>query len=406
MEEREAIIIGGGPAGAVAAWRLAVAGWRVVMAERRADGAAKCCGHCLHPEAFRILDAMGVGDAVRRASVGQTRRGRVLVDGDRDVIDVRFTRGASGGGCIIPRRTFDALLRAAAASAGAEVRTEVAARVVSVGRSDGAGAVVDLRSAADADGEGERFEAALLIGADGCGSSVARAAGLVDTAGVGRKFGVSMDLALEGEASLRAARQFDGTITMFVVEGGYLGVVREGADRVHCGALVAADAPMPTRPREALAWFVERSASLAELIGDRGPSDEGWEGRIANIVASGPMPWRTTSRTADRVALVGDAAGYIEPFTGEGMRWAIESAWALGEAIGEGRWDQAARSRYERAWRERIAPMHRRCARVATLAGASRVLSGIGTARGWMPSTLRTLGDRALGPLVRALVPR
>jgi menaquinone-9 beta-reductase len=397
VEERDAIIIGGGPAGAVAAWRLAVAGWRVVLVERRPDGAAKCCGHCLHPEAFLVLDAMGVGDAVRRASVGQTRRGRVVVGHDREVLNTPF----AAEGLVVPRRTFDAILRTAAACAGADVRTEVGATIASL---DASGAVVHLRASGAEGASVETLRAALLVGADGCGSAVARAAGLVDGARVGRKFGVALDVALEvGGASAareRIARQFDETITMFVVDGGYLGVVREGRDRLHCGALVAADAPMPTKPREALGWFIERSASLAELIGPA------WESRVESVVASGPMPWRTRARTTDRVALVGDAAGYIEPFTGEGMRWAIDSGWMLGEAIGDGVWDAGARQRYEQAWTRGIAPMHSRCERVAAIAGTPRVLSGVGAARHWMPAMIRGLGDRAIRPIVRALVPR
>lgn len=402
MEEREAIIIGGGPAGAVAAWRLAVAGWRVLMVERRTDGAAKCCGHCLHPDAFRVLDAMGVGDAVRRASLGRTRRGRVCLADDREVLDVRFARDlvrdvasdVVGGGLIVPRRTFDAILRTAAACAGVDVRTDVAASVVAI---DAGGAAVRLRGLGERHAPEETLRTSFLIGADGCGSAVARAAGLVETAAVGRKFGMAMDVAID---PVRCGDRFDDAITMFVVEGGYLGVVREGSDRLHCGALVAADAPMPTKPREALGWFIERSADLAALVGPA------WGDRVSHVVASGPMPWRTRARTTDRVALVGDAAGYIEPFTGEGMRWAIESGWLLGQAIGEGAWDARARERYEQAWMNEIAPMHRRCERVAAIAGASRMLAGVGAARRWMPSALRQLGDRALAPLVRALVPR
>jgi flavin-dependent dehydrogenase len=128
VTERDAIIIGGGPAGAVAAWRLASVGWDVLLVERRDNGADKCCGLCLHPEAVELADAMGCGDAIRMASLGVTTRGRVLVEGDRVVVDDRFERG----GLIISRRVLDAILRTAAAVAGADVRTETSARIDSI----------------------------------------------------------------------------------------------------------------------------------------------------------------------------------------------------------------------------------------------------------------------------------
>jgi 2-polyprenyl-6-methoxyphenol hydroxylase-like FAD-dependent oxidoreductase len=117
---------------------------------------------------------------------------------------------------------------------------------------------------------------------------------------------------------------------MFVADGGYLGVISQRDRMLHCGALVAADAPMPTKPLEAIGWFVDRSPLLSDAFGP------GWRSRAERIVASGPMPWRTTARTTSTVALLGDAAGYIEPFTGEGMRWAMASAWELANAIGLG----------------------------------------------------------------------
>lgn len=387
MTERDAIIIGGGPAGAVTAWRLASVGWNVILVERRGTGADKCCGLCLHPHAFAILDAMGCGDAIRMASLGVTKRGRVLVEGDRIVVDDLF----EGGGVIIARRVLDAVLRTAAAVVGVDVRTETAARIEPLDPA-GDGATVTLTDAAS---NVEVVRAGLLVGADGCGSAVARAAGLVDAPRVGRKFGIALDVPAE-----RREPELDEAISMFVADGGYMGVVAQRDGWFHCGALVAADAPMPTKPLEAIGWFVDRSPLLSRAFG------RGWASRAERIVASGPMPWRTTARTAPSVALVGDAAGYVEPFTGEGMRWAMESAWHLAHAIGQGRFDAAARGRYEAAWREVIGSMHGRCEVVARLAASPRLLAGVGTARRWLPAVVREMGDMAIRPIVRSLVPR
>jgi flavin-dependent dehydrogenase len=332
------------------------------------------------------LDAMGCGEIIRRSARGSTRRGLLILNGDRIVIDRRFDEG----GLVISRRTIDPLLRVAAADAGADVRTATAARVVTL---DSSGATLEV---VEEVGQREWHSAPLLIGADGIGSAVARAAGLVDRDAVGRKFGFSMSL----PARASAAPELDGAIAMFVERDGYLGVVREGSERLHCAALISSDARMPTRPLDVITWFAERSTIVARALAD------GWRDDAADIVATGPLPWRTTARTAPGVALVGDAAGYVEPFTGEGMRWAIESAWLLAEALELGPWNEAVRARYEQAWRESIGAMHRRCALVATIVESPGIVGAVGGLVGMTRRVWPRFSDAALAPFLRKLVPR
>ena len=80
------------------------------------------------------------------------------------------------------------------------------------------------------------------------------------------------------------------------------------------------------------------------------------------------MPCAARRRTAPGVALVGGAAGYVEPFTGEGMAWAIESAALLDRAVAScapGAFTADAAARYERSWRLAIGRAQRRCAWIA-----------------------------------------
>ena len=73
----DAIVVGGGPAGALCGLRLARAGWRVALIEKGARNRAKACGHCLNPRARRYLDQAGVWDPVETLAVGRTKRVRV-----------------------------------------------------------------------------------------------------------------------------------------------------------------------------------------------------------------------------------------------------------------------------------------------------------------------------------------
>lgn len=95
--------------------------------------------------------------------------------------------------------------------------------------------------------------------------------------------------------------------------------------------------------------------------------------RPVAVHATGPLPWRPPTPVG-AVALVGDAAGYVEPLTGEGMAWAIESAEALVATIGRLGWNATGAAAYRRAWLERCAASHGRCAIVAALAGRPRTL--------------------------------
>ena len=359
-------MIGGGPAGSVTAIGLARRGWSLQLVDARPLGGAKCCGHCLHPGAFDLLRALSLERVVRSIALASTPRGRVLLPGDRILFDEVF----DDGGAVVTRAALDAALIAAAQAAGVVVRQPATARVAADGS-------VEVHE------RGHRVSCrpTLIVGADGLGSGVARAASLVDRSRTGRKFGFACDV--ERSTSARGYG-----ISMHVAGGGYLGVVQETDESAHLAGLLPSGSDAPTRPRDAMRWFAERFPSLRAL----GPI-------VGPVTAAGPMPWRTTGRTTDRVALVGDAAGYVEPFTGEGMMWAIQSALLLVDAVGDGAFDAAARGRYESAWQEHVERRLRRCALVAGIVERPRALRTVAALRVVVPAVL---ARRAL----RKLVPR
>ncbi|MFO0826915.1 MAG: NAD(P)/FAD-dependent oxidoreductase [Phycisphaerales bacterium] len=372
---RDAIVIGAGPGGSAAAIALTRAGWSVTLADRGPHRRAKCCGHCVHPRAFAALERLGCADRIRLVCAGDTRRGEAWVvdaDGARRIADEPFATC----GAVIDRATLDAALVDAARDAGVTVRHGAAARLA------------PDRTAVELDGA--RHEAELIVGADGLGSGVARAAGLA-AGGAGRKFGFALDVVPTPDHAWRHER-----IVMLVARGGYLGVVGTG-DGLHLAACLQSTGRLPTRPIDAIQWFAERTPALRDALG------AAWQRRVDGVVAAGPMPWRTIARTTSRVALVGDAAGYVEPFTGEGIAWAIESGAALGEAIGAGgAWDAAARLRYERAWNELARASHRRCRVVAGIVERPRLVATLGATLG----AIGRVAPRVRRNVVRGLVSR
>jgi len=350
LHTHDAIVIGGGPAGSVAAIALASRGWRVTLLDRGARGRSKCCGHCLHPRAFELLEPLGCAESVRRVCGGSTRRGEVWVVDNlsvRQVADEPFERG----GVMVTREALDDALLDAARGHGVDVRQGVHARIErGLFRVHVADEVVD---------------APLVVGADGLGSAVARHAGLASSV-VGRKFGFAVDVATTPDHPWRR-----DAIVMLVARGGYLGVVGTGSG-VHLAACMSTNSALPTRPRESIAWFVDRVPMLRDALGDA------WLDRLGVISAVGPMPWTTVQRTSEHVALVGDAAGYVEPFTGEGMTWAIATGAALGASVtAPGVWNLSARARYETAWTAIAQRDHFRCRAVALAVEHPRFISAL-----------------------------
>jgi len=343
------VVIGGGPAGSFAARRLARAARRVLLVDRRpADGAAKACGHCLNGRVRPLLKREGLDHLVDGAAAGRTRRCRVHLQGG-GFAEMAFP-GKSSTCVTTPRAALDARLIDAAVEAGAEVARPARA---ALWRMNGNEAVVEVRSGRRI----RRVATKLVLAADGLNSPTARAAGLGGDERRPGKIGFSFEVDAAG------VTQPADAIDMFIVRGGYLGVVRGDAGRLHVGGLFDRRRAESAPPPMAFAAAVARSfPSLEPMIGGLGDA--------VNLCVTGPMPWRPRAVVRARVALVGDAAGYAEPFTGEGMSWAIESADLLADAVaraGAATWTEDSAQCYARSWRRSIGGAQRRCRAIARL---------------------------------------
>ena len=365
---RTACVVGGGPAGAVSALLLAESGWQVTLLERHSKPRAKCCGECLVPRAVTWLQDIGLGDALKSAQAGTTRAVRML-DARAAGAEAVWTHQFKGQpGAIVPRMAFDAALRARAQSAGVTIRTGEGARLVSMGGHGSPATLVTTAAtgattATSPPANPRELHFDLVVAADGVGSAIARGAGLAPAA-TGSRAGWSFTFTGCTDDHTLAP---DGTIDLILFGSAYLGLVRRG-DAVHMAAIVERGDQWPSTPADALRMMAERAPPLAQFLARY----QATQPMPALEAACGPLPWKPRAVTAGRVVLVGDAAGYAEPYTGEGMGWAIEGAMLLGTCFRDG-WSAAAAADYQERWRATIGRAQAHTLRVGLLLRGGRL---------------------------------
>ena len=293
-------VIGAGPAGACAAIAAARAGGRtglrVALFERSAFPRMKVCGCCLTARAVAELRALGAGAALEGAR--ELRSVRIACS--TGSIELRREAGVAIG-----RDALDSRLVAIGREAGVEVFTECHAQVLAPG----------MIAATPRGGAMRTVEARTIIAADGlAGASLDACDGFAWT------LAPSSHMGFGATVPAHAIACDDHEIRLRVTDGGYIGSVRLPDGTVDIAAAVD---PRRLRAAESVA------ACALELLGrdardPRALSDARWKGT--------PQLTRRRERVAaEGILVVGDAAGYVEPFTGEGMTWAIGTGRAAGE---------------------------------------------------------------------------
>ena len=299
-------MVGGGPAGSTLAALLAERGHRVLLLDKAAFPRHKACSEYINPEGTRLLEALGT--AAEIAALGAHTVGAMRVQAPAGAAFLADFHAAEAGSRAtgLSRIKLDALLLDRAKAAGVEVRERAHVRDVLVER----GRVVGV--AATIGGVHEEPRAPLVVGADGRASVVSRALGLDVENRFLRRTGLV--------AHYRGVPGLDAWGEMHVHAHGYAGLapLEDGLTNV---AFVSDAAAVAARPGSLDAYFddgLDRMPDVAAKLADAE--------RVGPIRGVGPMAHHTRRCAGDGFLLVGDAAGFLDPFTGEGVYEALKGA--------------------------------------------------------------------------------
>lgn len=302
----DAIVIGAGPAGSLTACLLARARLKVLLVERKSFPRRKVCGGCLNAQAMASLARAGLDQDV--LAIGATRVHTLRLHQRARVASISLTPGLA-----VSRPALDAALASAALDAGGAFLPETAALVVPEG--DQPWREGWRRVSLQHRHEHTTFAAArTVLVADGLAHSSLR-----ECASFHSRVSAAARIGVGGEGDPGAIELRAGSITMAVGRHGYVGAVAVEDKRVNIAAAVDHGF---LKAHDTTSLAIE--AILAEAGVKTGPRVDAieWMGTI-------PLTRRLPHPASRGIFVLGDAAGYVEPFTGEGMAWAFAGAEAV-----------------------------------------------------------------------------
>ena len=315
-DHADVVIVGGGPAGSSLGVALVRLGVRVVVLDRARFPRPKPCAEYLSPQASRVLHSMGVLEEVERSGAAQLAGMIVRAPNGTRVVG-EFAgcalKGFRDRGLSVRREILDEILLRAAQREGVEVREST--RVVDVIR-DATGRARGVRTVDNHD-----ITADLVVGADGLRSVVSRRLQLARSAWWPRRYALV--------THYRGVGEIGECGELHVERGGFVGIADVG------GGLTTVALVVPSR--RAKEFANGREAFLDDWLASR-PQLAGRFARatrVSPVVATGPFASRAKRAWAPGAALVGDAADFFDPFTGEGIYAALRGGEMLASPVVE-----------------------------------------------------------------------
>ncbi|HEY3290662.1 MAG TPA: geranylgeranyl reductase family protein [Anaerolineae bacterium] len=353
-EHYDVVIVGAGPGGSAAAWYLARHGLQVLLLDKADFPRDKTCGDGLSPRALAVLDDMGLLENLLHVGCRINGVEIYAPDGRSIAAPVPSGNGRPPYMLVLPRLTLDDTLRRYAVAQGALFVS--GAHVTDV-QTEGNVARVQVENA----GRAQVYTCCIAVIATGASVRLLQNAGiLTETPAMmmaARAYYDGIDV-----MSDRIQLRFDG-----VRLPGYAWVFPGGRRTANVGAgYFAKDKRQRDRwtsPQDAVRTFVEKS-QLKDVLGqaERVSSVKGYPLRV---------DFTTAPTFNGRVLLVGEAAGLVNPLSGEGVDYALESARVAAEHIVEmferSDFSQSAFEAYDRELRERFQALFKFCSRARDL---------------------------------------
>jgi flavin-dependent dehydrogenase len=361
----DVLIVGAGPAGAVAGLVLARAGARVRLVDRAAFPRDKLCGDTVNPGTLARLRRLGVASDIEARGLPVAG---MRVTGDHGVVvEGRYPEGLTGRAMV--RRDLDSNLLERAIAAGCEFMPVVAARAAVVDQVRSVSMVTGVRLGSGR--TAHELRARVIIAADGRRSTLAFGLGLARHPNRPRRWAIGAYVETPSPlrpGSVPTPSPLRPTCVpvfgeMHIRRGGYTGVAPLSGGITNI-CVVKPSGPADRDLYDAAA-FLFRELAADPMLRDRFADAR----LVAPPVVLGPLAVDVSPEQLDGLLLAGDAAGFLDPMTGDGLRFAVEG----GELAAA-----AALDALQDGWRgvhARLAARRRRA--FATKHSFNRVLRGL-----------------------------
>lgn len=371
----DAIVIGAGPAGSITATSLARGGWSVLLLDSKTFPRDKVCGGCVNSRALSVLASIGLNGAFER--VPSIRLKEYAFHLRRRQFDLPSTSGIA-----ISRSVFDAFLVEAAIHSGVRFCSGASGKLLPSSEYDAAFRVVEIEETGK---KSASVRGRTIVIADGLSRSSLR---LTDEfpSTVAKDSWIGLHATYP--ASLDSMRS--GLVRMAIARGGYVGAVMTDDQTVN---LAAAVSPAELRTTRIPASVISKILTSAGVPAPNGIESFGWQG-------TGPLTRNSSVVGAGRVYLVGDSAGYVEPFTGEGIAHALTGGAALAGILlkSNGQWNPSIAEAWNKWYRREIGGRHWLCRTLASALHQPFLADSVFGVATWFPTIPRWIVHRLNAP--------